>query len=247
MSLFRLGRVPEAVAALDAVVGADPQRASAHLLLARIHGLAGRRALAEKHAAQAAAGDPGRAFEGLAEALFTAGKVDEAVQFARRAVAADPDRVAAHYVLGLAAQRGGRCPEALAHFDRAVAARARQPGLLVPGLDVRRGDCLARLGREQEAERAFQAEVAALPRSAEARIGLAILYRTQGRDEEARAALGGLIDASSSAAEYWTVVRTLAGLGDMATARQWATQAHARFPSDERFRVRAPAERQPAR
>jgi len=236
LSLFRLGRTDEAVAALNTVVKEDPQRASAHLLLARIHALAGRRALAERHAAAAAAGDPGRAFETLAEALFAAGRVDDAADFARRAVAADPDRVAAHYVLGLAAQRRGNCTAALADFDRAVAARARQPALVVPGLDVRRGDCLARLERGAEAEQAFRAELAALPRSAEARVGLAILYRTQGRDEEARAALEGLIEPGSGAGDYWTVVRTLAGLGDLPAARQWAAQAHTRFPDDPRFR-----------
>src|SRR5262249_27356940 len=36
LSLFRLGRTPEAVAALEGVVNEDPRRASAHLLLARI-------------------------------------------------------------------------------------------------------------------------------------------------------------------------------------------------------------------
>lgn len=236
LSLFRLGRAAEAVSALEAVVEEDPRRASAHLVLARIHALAGRRALAEKHAAAAAAGDPGRAFEALAEALLAAGKLDDAAAFAGRAVAADPDRVAAHYVLGLAAQRRGNCTEALAAFDRAAAARARQPGLVVPGLDARRGDCLARLERSQEAEHAFQAEIAAQPRSAEGRIGLAILYRTQGRDQEARAALEGLIDPASRPDDYWTVVRTLAGLGDLPAARQWSAQAHSRFPADPRFR-----------
>jgi choline-sulfatase len=243
ISLFRLGRAAEAVAALEAVVKEDPQRASAHLLLARIHGLAGRRAAAEKHAAAAAAGDPGRAFEALAETLFGAGRTPDAVAFARRAVAADPDRVAAHYVLGLAAQRQGNCTDALLSFERAAAARARQPGLIVPGLDVRRGDCLARLGRDQEAEQAFRAELAAEPRSAEGRIGLAILYRAQGREQEARAALEGLIEPGSGAGDYWTVVRTLAGLGDLPAARQWAAQARARFPDDPRFQTNPPTRR----
>jgi tetratricopeptide (TPR) repeat protein len=238
MALFRSGRGEDAIKALDAVVARDPQRASAHLLLARIHALAGRRALAERHAAQAAGGDPGRAFESLAESLWTGGRAEAAVQFARRAVAADPDRVAAHFVLGLAAQRAGRCEEALGHFDRAAAARQRQPGLVVPGLDARRGDCLARVGREEEAEGAFQAEVAALPGSAEGRIGLAILYRSQGKDAAARDALAGLVTSRSQprADDYWTVVRTLAGLGDADGARQWTAQARAAFPNDPRFR-----------
>jgi choline-sulfatase len=237
-ALFRLGRAAEAQQALDALVARDPQRASAHLMLARLHALAGRREQAERHAAQAAGGDPGRAFETLAESLWAAGRAEPAVQFARRAVAADPDRAAAHYVLGLGSQRAGRCDEALQHFDRARAVQERQQGLVIPGLEVRRGDCLARLGRAQDAERAFQAEIAARPTSVEGRVGLAILYRTQGKDAAARDVLAGLIAAlpQPRADDYWTVVRTLAGLGDTDGARQWAAQARERFPTDARFR-----------
>ena len=36
--------------------------------------------------------------------------------------------------------------------------------------------------------------------------------------------------------EYWTVVRTLTGLGDGAAARQWTARAHGQFPADPRFR-----------
>jgi arylsulfatase A-like enzyme/Tfp pilus assembly protein PilF len=238
MTLFRLGRANEAVAALDAVVAADPQRATAHLALARIHALAGRRELAERHAAQAAAGDPGRAFEMLAQTLLAGGKLDEAARFARRAVEADPDRAAAQVVLGIVSQRAGRCDEALARYRAADEARRRQPGLLMPGLHARMGDCLARQGREPEAERAFLDEIEALPQSPEGRVGLAILYRSQGRDADARDALAGVVTRHPHPGpeEYWTVVRTLTGLGDAEGARQWAAQARERFPADPRFR-----------
>ena len=238
MTLFRLGRSREAVAALDAVVAADPQRASAHLALARIHALAGRRELAERHAAQAAPGDPGRAFEALAEALLAGGKVDDAARFARRAVEADPDRAGAHVVLGIAAARAGRCGDALAQYARADELRRRQPGLLMPGLRARMGDCLAREGREAEAERAFLDEIETLPQSPEGRIGLAILYRSQGRAADAREAVAGIVTRHPQPGpnEYWTVVRTLAGLGDADGAREWAAQARTRFPADPRFR-----------
>ena len=57
---------------------------------------------------------------------------------------------------------------------------------MIPGLDVRRADCLARLGRGAEAEPAFRAEIAAIPHTREARVGLALLLRSEGRDPEAR-------------------------------------------------------------
>ncbi|HEY2945419.1 MAG TPA: sulfatase-like hydrolase/transferase [Vicinamibacteria bacterium] len=237
-TLLRLGRETEALAALDAVVAADPQRASTHLALARIHALRGRRELAERHAAQAASADPGQAYDILAGLMIDAGRVDEAVTFARRALEADPERVTARYVLGLAAQRAGRCEDALAEYGRAEEAHRRQRGLVVRGLHARTGDCLARLGREAEAEREFRAEIEESPYSAEGRVGLAILYRSQGRDEPARQVLAGVVTANprAGANEYWTVVRTLSGLGDAEAARSWAARARARYPSDSRFR-----------
>jgi tetratricopeptide (TPR) repeat protein len=238
LTLFRLGREAAAVAALESVAAADPSRSSAHLALARIHALRGRRDRAEKEAALAAVADPGQAYETLAGLLVEAGRVDEAAAFARRALEADPERVTARYVLGLAAQRAGRLEDALAEYGRAEDLLRRQRGLLVPGLHARMGDCLARLGREADAEAQFRAEIEQVPYSAEGRIGLAILYRAQGREDAARDAVAGIVTANprAGANEYGLVVRTLAGLGDGAGAHEWASRARALFPADPRFR-----------
>src|SRR5439155_68246 len=85
------------------------ERVSAHLELARIHALRGRREEAEREAAQASAADPGQAYEILAGLRLDAGRLADAATFARRAVAADPERAVAYYVLGLARQQAGRC------------------------------------------------------------------------------------------------------------------------------------------
>ena len=238
LTLFRLGREADAVAALEAVAAADPMRSSAHLALARIHALRGRRERAEKEAALAAVEDPGQAYETLAGLLMDAGRVDEAAAFARRSLAADPERVTERYVLGLAAQRAGRVEEALGEYRRAEEAQRRQRGLVVPGLHARMGDCLARLGQEAEAEAEFRAEIEQVPFSPDGRVGLAILYRSQGRLEAAREAVTGIVTANprAGANEYGTVVRTLAGLGDGPGAREWAVRARAAFPNDPRFR-----------
>jgi tetratricopeptide (TPR) repeat protein len=238
LTLFRLGREAQAIAALEAVVAVDPRRSSAHLELARIHALRGRRDKAERAAAQAASTDPAQAYETLAGLLVAAGRLEEAATFARRAVAADPERVTARYVLGLAAQKAGRCEDALAEYRRADESRGRRRGLIVPGLHARMGDCLARLGRATEAEAQFQREIEEVPYSSEGRVGLAILYRSVGRDEAMRNVLAGVVTANprAGANEYWTVVRTLAGLGDAPAAREWAARARARYPSDPRFR-----------
>jgi tetratricopeptide (TPR) repeat protein len=238
LTLFRLGRETQAIAALEAVVAADPRRASAHLELARIHALRGRRDEAEREAAQAATRDPGQAYETLAALLVDAGRLADAVPFARRALAADPARVTARFVVGLGLQHAGRCQEALVEYRRADEARRYQRGLIIPGLHARAGDCLARLGRDREAEAEFRREIEEVPYSSEGRVGLAILYRSQGRDEAARDELAAVVNANprASANDYWTVVRTLAGLGDVEAARQWAARARATFPADPRFR-----------
>jgi Tfp pilus assembly protein PilF len=65
-----------------------------------------------------------------------------------------------------------------------------------------------------------------------------MLYRSQGRDAEARAALAGLVAAQPrpTPETYWTVVRAFTVLGDAASAREWAARARRKFPSDARFR-----------
>jgi hypothetical protein len=72
-----------------------------------------------------------------------------------------------------------------------------------------------------------------------------MLYRSQGRDVEARGVLEGVVTANPRAGpdEYWTVVRVLATLGDLSAAREWAGRARVRFPSDPRFRGGAAGDR----
>jgi Tfp pilus assembly protein PilF len=118
-----------------------------------------------------------------------------------------------------------------------VDAQRLRRGLVVRGVHVGLADALARLGQEAEAEKEFLAEIETIPQSREGRTGLAILYRSQGRDAEARTVLEGVVTANprAGAEEYWTVVRTFATLGDVSAARAWAGRAHARFPGDRRF------------
>ncbi len=106
------------------------------------------------------------------------------------------------------------------------------------GLHAGLADCLARLGQEAESEHEFLAEIAVIPHSREARVGLALLYRSQGRDAAAREVLAGVVTQNphAGADEYFAVVRTLAVLGDAPAARDWASRARALYPADPRFR-----------
>jgi arylsulfatase A-like enzyme/cytochrome c-type biogenesis protein CcmH/NrfG len=237
-ALVQLGREREAVAAYDQVIERDPTNASAHLSLAKVHGLAGRRDRAERHAELASAKEPGRGFETLAQILLDQDRPAEAAAYARKSLAADPDRLMSRFVLGLVAQRAGRCEEAVAEYRKAAEIQSRRPGLVVRNLHAGLGDCLARLGREAEAEAEFRAEIAAIPWSREARMGLGVLCRSQGRDAEARAVLAGIVTENPRAGvdEYFAVARTLAVLGDVPAAREWAARGRTLYPSDRRFR-----------
>jgi arylsulfatase A-like enzyme/tetratricopeptide (TPR) repeat protein len=238
VTLLEMDRKPEAIKALDRTIILDPTRPEPHLALARLYALDGRRDLAVPHAEVAASRDPGKAYEVLAQIMLDDGRLDPAAENARRSLEVDPQRVMSHFVLGVIAQKAGRYEEALAAFRKAEEANKLQKGTIVLKLHASMADCLARLGREAEAEREFQTEIKAVPWSAEGRVGLAMLYRSQGRDAEARTALAGLVAAQQkpNAEAYWTVVHTFSVLGDAAAAREWASRARAQFPRDTRFR-----------
>jgi arylsulfatase A-like enzyme/Tfp pilus assembly protein PilF len=238
LSLARLGRTPEAIRALEKAVAIDPSSPASHLGLARIHALAGRADLLETHALAAAARGPGEAYELLAELRLRQGRLEEAAECARRSLEADARRVVGHVVLAAVARRAGRCEDAIGEYRRAAEAQAGQRGLVVPGIRSGTADCLARLGRDAEAEREFQAEIALVPHSREGRVGLATLYRSQGRDAEARSVLEGVVSAHPrpGADEHWVVVHTARVLGDEDEARAWAARARGRYPRDARFR-----------
>jgi choline-sulfatase len=237
LALARLNRVPEAVQALETALRLDPARGAVHLALAKVYQVTGQVGPLEKHAQAAALTAPGEGWEILATLRLEQGRTAEAAEAARRSLSADPSRVLAHYVLGLVAQRAGRCEEAVPEFHKAVEAQRRHKFLVVPGLHSGLADCLARAGREADAEKEFRAEIETLPYTREGRVGLAALYRSQGRDGEARAVLEGVVTANprAGADEYGLIVRTFSLLGDTGAARAWAARAHDRFPADRRF------------
>ena len=238
LSLIKLGKEKEGMASLDKVIEIDPLRPEPHMALAKLYALNRQMEPAVKHAEIAAGKEPGKSFEILAQIMMDEKRPVEAAAFARRSLASDPQRTMSYFILGVIARQQGHYEEAVAAFQKAAAVQARETGAVVRSLHFQLGDSLARLGRTAEAEREFLAEIEALPASADARVGLAMLYRSQGKDEQARAAVAGLVAAEKppSADTYWTVVRTLSVLGDTEASRAWAAQARGRFPADPRFR-----------
>jgi len=237
-SLERTGRTADAIVAFGKVLELDPLKPETHLALARIYALQRRADRAREHASLAATRDPAAANETLAELALDAGRRDEALAFAQKSASADPTRYMPHYLLGVMAQQRGQCDQAIPAFQRAIELKRTDPNAIVRNLHAGLADCLARAGRNDEAEREFKAEIAAIPASPEARVGLATLYRSLGRDTEARDVLGGLIAATPNPDQstYGIVVRAFTMLGDTESAREWAARAKTRFPGDPRFR-----------
>ena len=237
-TLIRMGKTAEGIAAVDEALRLDPLRVTSHLALAKVYALDGKLDLAAKHAEIGSGKNPGQGNELLAQVMMDRGDLAQAAAFARKSLASDSRRIMSHFILGVVAQRAGRYEEAVGHFRRAVDAKSLQTRMRVRNLHANMADCLARLGREAEAEQEFRAEIESIPSSEAGRVGLAMLYRSQGRDEEARSVLGGLVSAlpKPTADAYWTVVKTFSILGDGPAAKEWAARGRAQFPGDRRFR-----------
>jgi tetratricopeptide (TPR) repeat protein len=237
-SLLKIGRTREAIDAFGKVLALDPLKPETHLALARVFALERQPARARQHADLATGRDPAAAYEVLAELAMDDHRPGDAGSLARRSVEADPSRYMSHFVLGVVAAQQGRCSEAIADFRRAIDAKRTEPNAVVRNLHAGLADCLARTGQPAEAEKEFQAEIAVIPWSPEGRVGLATLYRSQGRDAEARTTLDGVVTSAPqpTADSYFTVVRAFATLGDAAAAHAWAAKARQVFPGDARFR-----------
>ena len=137
-----------------------------------------------------------------------------------------------HFVLGVLAQKAGRYEEALAAVQQAEEANRLRKGSVVLKLHASMADCLARLGREAEAERGVPGRARGDPWSPggpdRARHALPLAGpRCRGADRPGRAGGG---QPRPSADAYWTVVHTFTVLGDTAAARDWASPGPREVP-----------------
>ncbi|PCD03072.1 hypothetical protein COC42_01210 [Sphingomonas spermidinifaciens] len=76
--------------------------------------------------------------------------------------AASPQSAQAAFDAATKAAEAGQCEEAIAAFDRLAAGPAGRNKTVAAAIAVRRGQCLRRLGRHEEAERSIRAGVAAI-------------------------------------------------------------------------------------
>ena len=225
-ALARLERYEEAAEAYSAILALAPaMRGEIATRLARVSLLLGRMEDVETHARAGLETSPAEARELLAWAALARGNLAEAEAQARAARDLAPDSPGSALALSEVHVRRSELAPALAVLDRA---RSGAPGP-VRGLELARGDVLARLGRNAEAVAALENEIAAFPRNADAYARLAIVYAIQGRT---RAEVAGLLEAMHVASPGPQTARlaadTLASIGDGPQAARWRRRAATR-------------------
>ncbi len=187
-------------------------------------------ASARSYAQAAAAVGAAGASEVLAE-VGIAGKDFEGARSEVRALLARDERSRAGWLLLANVEKeAGNLPaaeEALEHVRRLGEDAGQSPPRNYWFL---KGDVLARIGRDTEAEAAFREETRAFPDNSAGWTGLALLCASEGRPQEAGRILRDMISKSPQPGSYFAAARTYEVLGDRQAAARLRSQARGLFP-----------------
>lgn len=230
-ALMKLGRDGEALAALQTAARLSPGNPQILMALADYFMETGDFAQARVHAELL--GDSGTAspHENLARIAIAEGDLAAAEKEARAALARYPAKRVPRLILGRVLHDRRDYPGALAELDLAARPHGGEEAVTLQNLQFLRGDCLARLGREREAEAAFLDETRLFPGNAAPRAALAMLYASQGREAEARRALTDLVRQLRTPEAYFAASRTYEILGDRTSAGALRAEVKRLFPS----------------
>lgn len=234
--LARLGREKEAIEAARAGLRHQPNAVSLIMTVANLSLLTGELEQAEKHAELLAGTEPARAHDILARVWLHRDDYDRARKEAELLLEKGKDRAGGLMLLGLIDKQAENLPAALRHLDEALAIKVREKKRPPANLHLYRGDVLARLGRESEAEREFRSEIAAYPKQTEAYASLILLLSAEGRLQEATKLVFDLIEASPTPPAYVAVAETLKAIGDERGAIYWTRQGLEKYPRDPSLR-----------
>lgn len=128
-------------------------------------------------------------------------------------------------ILAQIAKARGDLTGALARLDAIVQKSAEGDEGDMSNVNYLRGDILARLGRNAEAESAFRAEIDRFPNNGQAWTGLAMLYASEGRSDDANATLLKYAKTSPDARAYEAIGETFEILGAPAEGKRWKAMA----------------------
>jgi choline-sulfatase len=227
--LRRSGRTRDALEALERADRLAPGTPQVMLGLAGLHREAGdfdkARALAR---AAGEAGAPGF-HEELASIALAAGDLETARREAEAVLAANVSARAPRLVLARVALAGGDVAGAFAQVDGAIRLDRQSGRTPAVGFRSMRGDLLARLGREKEAEQDFRAEVGTYPENLDAWARLALLSASRGRPGEPAGILSEMTSRVPTSRSYDTAVRVCGILKDAACALDWSRRKQERL------------------
>ncbi|HET8773926.1 MAG TPA: sulfatase-like hydrolase/transferase [Thermoanaerobaculia bacterium] len=229
-ALAKLGRLDEAVAAAREGLKHQPNNVGLLMTVANLSILTGNLEQAEDHAELLLKIEPSRARELLARIAAQRSDWPRATKEAELAVKEAHDPANALMTLGLIQKQQGNLDKGLEYLDQAAATVSRHKNKNLPQLELYRGDLLARLGRNREAEAAFRREIAGNRTDPEAYGSLILLLSSEGRVEEATKLVFTLIEVAPLPPSYVTISETLKAIGDERGARYWVQQGLKKYP-----------------
>jgi choline-sulfatase len=226
--LRRSGRTRDALEALERADRLAPGTPQVMLGLAGLHREAGDFEGARKLALAAGeAGAPGFREE-LASIALATGDLSTARREAEAVLAANVEARAPRLLLARVALASGDVEGAFAQVDGAIRLDRQSGRTPAVGFRSMRGDLLARLGQEKEAEQDFRAEVASYPENLDGWARLALLSASQGRPGEPGGVLSEMTSRVPTARSYDTALRVCGILKDPVCARDWTRRKQER-------------------
>ncbi len=245
--LRRLGRLQEAADAYRQAIRRSPQLIdSVSIEVAKLEMDMGNLDAAELNARQAMklhAEDAHLVLAGIAQRRHDLRTAESEARLALGPP--DRQRVPALIFLARVLIEENEFEQALAVTDRAVQREQQDRAHPAATLAVTRGDILARMGRNAEAEAAFRQEIANFPTTTEAYVKLALLLASLHRFDEIAPTLEAMVQASPRPSTYFLAAREMRDLGNDVAARRFEQRGERmRSGAADRPRTRASSSHQ---
>jgi arylsulfatase A-like enzyme/Flp pilus assembly protein TadD len=225
-SYHKLGRNDEAIAALKEQDKLSPGSPITLSSFATEYLEMGNLDEAKLYAERAiAVNGPAEAHEVLATIYLQKKQYDAAEQEALKAQGGYRQKRKPQVILAQVAKARGDLPGALAKLDEILRKSSEKEEGDLSNVNYLRGDILARMGRNAEAESAFKAEIASFPNNGQAWTALAVLYASEGRSDEARATLADFARKAPNGRTYQAIGETFDVLGSPDEGRRWKAMA----------------------
>ena len=236
-TLEKLGRYDESIEMAKKGLKLSPTSTNLALMIAAESIKLRRLDDAEKHAQLAMHDLPVEAHHFLAQIAIERKDLAKATAEANAVVGPNRDRPYALMLLGRIEQAKGDVDGALKYYDQAASISDAKHRAYPPNLNFLRGDALARLGRADDAEKAFLAEIQSSPTEPQAYKNLILLYATEGKNQEATQLIFSLEKAAPTVPSYVAISETLKIIGDRTGARFWAARGLSRYPNDRQLQA----------